>query len=334
MVAAEPRGITRRRALAVIAATAGWLAGGNAAAGRLRPVEWRGFALGTEARIVLYHPDETEAAAVLEAVAAEIERLEREFSLFRSDSSLSRLNRQGSLAQPSLDMRHLLTAALALGDRTNGAFDITVQPLWELYARHFASWPEDSSGPSADDIRAALARVNYHRVAVSASRIDLAPGAAVTLNGIAQGYITDRVADLLIRRGLTDVLVDLGELRGLGFPAGGGPWRAVIADPRRLGRTIARVPVSGRAVATSAGLGTIFDRQGRFHHLFDPKSGRCCRRWLSVSVAAARATIADAVSTALAATPAEAVPATLARCGASEAWLVDAGGGLRRVTAG
>ena len=295
--------IARRRVIRLTAVAGGLALAGPilraAAGGRPAAEIWRGTALGAEASITLYHEDAGEARRLLRAAVAELRRLEGVFSLYREDSALSRLNREGRLAVPPLELVELLAAARAFAERTGGAFDPTVQPLWRLYARHFARPGADPAGPPAAAVEAARALVGWRDLRVESTGIALARrGMAVTLNGIAQGYITDRVADLLEREGMRTVLVDLGEIRAVGRHPDGRPWRAGIRDPR--GEGLLRVlPLAGRALATSAGSGTRFDAAGRFHHLFDPRSGASAQRYLSVSVLAPRATVADALSTAL-----------------------------------
>ena len=129
------------------------------------------------------------------------------------------------------------------------------------------------------------------------------PGMAVTLNGIAQGYITDRVAALLQDAGMADVLLDIGEVRALGRHPAGRPWRVGLrhaAEPETIVRTLA---LADRAVATSAGIASPFEPSGRHHHLFDPATGRPAQAAGQVSVIAPRTTTADALSTALAVVP-------------------------------
>jgi thiamine biosynthesis lipoprotein len=94
-----------------------------------RLFEWRGTALGAETRIALYQLDETAATAAVRAAVDEVERLENEFSLYRPDSALMKLNRDGILDRPSLDMLRLLQESRRFGELTDGAFDVTVQPL-------------------------------------------------------------------------------------------------------------------------------------------------------------------------------------------------------------
>ncbi|RMD63687.1 MAG: FAD:protein FMN transferase, partial [Alphaproteobacteria bacterium] len=258
-----------------------------------------GVALGARASITLYDHDATRARALLDRAVAEIARLEAVFSLFRAESALSRLNAAGRLDDPPLDLVRLLDEARYYAHLTHGAFDPTVAPLWRLYADHFARAGADPAGPDAARVAAARALVDYRALSVTPRRIVLhRRGAAVTLNGIAQGHITDRVAELLRAAGLRHVLLDLGEVRALGTHPAGRPWRVGIADPANRARTLAMVDLDDRALATSAGAGQTFDAAGRFHHLFDPRTGRSTDRYVAVSVLAATATRADALSTA------------------------------------
>lgn len=293
-------GTGRRRFLKVAAAAAGLgLLGQGARGARAELHTWHGTALGARASIRLQHPDRDAAQALIGRVRDEIERLERVFSLYRPDSAISQLNRQGFLEAPPLDLLRLLSEARSTSERTGGAFDVTVQPLWSLNSEHFQAQEQTVGGPDAAAIEAALAAVDYRAVALDPAGIAFEKsGMAVTLNGIAQGYITDRVAELLRAAGLTDVLIDLGELRGLGRHPEGRPWDVGLKDPRHSDRLLRRLALSDAALATSAGAGTRFGG-GAHHHLFDPRSGRSSNRYLSVTVKAASATLADALSTGL-----------------------------------
>ena len=296
---------TRRRFIAIAAAAAGLplaAVGASAAAAPLH--RWSGIVLGAAAEIVLHDPDAGRAQRLIARCIAEIDRLEDVFSLYRSDSAVSRLNRDGRLAAPPLELVALLAEARSYSVRTEGAFDVTVQPLWRLYAAHFVQPGADAHGPVEADLTRAQALVDYRAVEIEPAEIRFArPGMAITLNGIAQGYITDRVATLLQDAGMTDVLLDIGEVRALGHHPDGHPWRVGLrraAEPETIARTIA---LTDRAVATSAGIASPFDANGRHHHLFDPATGRPAPGTGQVSVIAPRATTADALSTAFAVAP-------------------------------
>lgn len=299
----QPKHVSRRRMLGIVAAAAGLPLVGygvKALAPRGEFVDWSGAALGAEASMSLWHADTALSRRMIDASLTEIARLEHIFSLFDADSELSRLNRDGRLTNPSRDLVDIISTSVALSDASAGAFDITVQPLWTLYERHFAANPNVAIGPSEADIAVARALVDYRRIDFDGKQLRFAqPGMGVTLNGIAQGYITDRVADMLRDAGFEHVVAELGETRALGDHPEGRPWRMGIKDPLDPTRVARTVEITNQAMAVSGGYGTQFDPAGRNHHIFDPASGRSAARYLDVTVISARATVADGLSTAL-----------------------------------
>jgi thiamine biosynthesis lipoprotein len=273
----------RRRFLAI---TAGAAALAAALPGTAAPYRWRGIALGAPSSITLDHP---EAPRLVAAARAEIARLERIFSLYRTDSALMRLNAAGRLAEPPPELLELLGLCAAIHAATEGMFDPTIQPLWALFATRYAH----GAAPDAASIAVARSRVGWKDVRYSTAEVGFARrGMALSLNGIAQGYIGDRISDLLAAEGLTDALIDTGEVRALGGRPDGTPWRVGLAGAP------SPMPLRDRALATSAPLGTVFDVAGRIGHVFDPRTGRPGGLWESVTVTAPRAAVADALSTA------------------------------------
>jgi len=320
----EPgRRMSRRRALTMIAAAAGLpLLGrdGTAQDAGVPRYVWHGTALGARAELVVAHSDAAVARRAAALCLDEVARLERAFSLFDADSEISRLNRDSVLAAPSQDLRVLLAEARRFGTLSGGAFDVTVQPLWQIHARHFATTGADPRGPAERAVETARALVDYRGIDVARHRVGLArPGMALTLNGIAQGYITDRVADLLRDFGFDRVLVQLGEIRALDAPPDAPAWQVGVCDPEAPDRLLSRLALRDRAAATSSGLAARFDPTARHHHLFDPTTGASPQRWRSVTVVAKRATTADALSTALAVVPAEAAGGMIEAGGADYA---------------
>ena len=272
---------TRRRFLAISAAAFALPAAANAQ----QVYTWSGMALGARATIRLAHAD---APAITVRATAEIERLEDVFSLYRSDSALSRLNQNGVLDAPPFELLECLSLAGAVHQATGGLFDPTVQPLWAAYAKAASQ----SQVPDAQTIDAAMAVTGWNGVSLEAGRISLRPGMALTLNGIAQGYIADRVAGLLEAEGLQDILIDTGEFRALGQQPQGGGWPVSLAQG-------GAVALTSRALATSAPLGTVFDAAGTLGHILNPKTGlTAAPRWRGISISSNSATLADGLSTA------------------------------------
>jgi FAD:protein FMN transferase len=331
--------VTRRRFLRIAAATASCggaslLASSMPRAAEPAPAVWRGIAMGNLASIEIRHLERDRANRLLETARAEIERLEAIMSLYRPDSDLSRFNRDGALRDSPLDLVNVLAEARRFGAITNGAFDVTVQPLWQAYASYFGNPGCDPHGPGSDAIRRAVERVDYRALEIDPDAVGLGrPGMQVTLNGIAQGYITDRITELLRNEGLEHVLVDLGEIRALGTRDEVRRWQVGIENPQDRQAIVAEVPLLDRALATSGGYGFKFDAAGRFHHIFDPRTGSCPQRYASVTVIARDATTADALATACNLLTPKEIAAVLRAAGADRALLVEPNGTKRWINA-
>jgi thiamine biosynthesis lipoprotein len=288
----DPR-MTRRRALLLLAG-----AGGAAlapAAKNLLPhtgLEWRGTALGAHARMIFLGADRAAAEAALAECLAEIERLEQIFSLHRPDAEIVCLNADGRIDHPSLDLEHLLRQSLELNRRTEGLFDPTVQPLWRHYAKWFAG-DLNRDPPPPGQVAEVMAGVGMGHVRIARGRILLDAGTNLTLNGIAQGYITDRVAALLRRRGFSSVLADIGEVAALGARPDGTPFEVAVE------KSDLRVPLANGALATSSVDGLVFSGPAGLAHLLHPRTGATPSYWRSITVRSSTATLADGLSTAL-----------------------------------
>jgi len=249
--------------------------------------QWQGTALGAHARIILDHPN---AEKITQRALGEITRLENIFSLYRTESEITRLNATGHLATPSFELLECLSIAARVHRLTEGRFDPTVQPLWRVLADAFvAGQPADTA-----KITAARNSIGFDRVTFDSTGVLLASGQQITLNGIAQGYIADRIALVMRAEGVTDVLIDTGEIVAMGAPPGRDAWPVTI-----VGEVQARA-LSGRALATSAPFGTKLDGAGQIGHILDPRSGSVLTTDIrQISVSATRAALADAISTGL-----------------------------------
>ena len=293
--------LTRRRFLACCATAALSTSGCSG-----RVTRHRFYAMGAEAHITLAGAQRQTEAALL-ACRKEITAIESAFSLYDPNSMLSQLNRDGTV---STDTRFstLLSHALHMAEITSGAFDTTIQPLWQAFSK-------------GEGIEKARQLVDWRGLLMTQGKAQfMQPGMAASFNGIAQGFAADRVTAILTEHGFKNLLVNIGEFSARGAKPG-APWLLGIRDPLN-GRITAEIEPANSAIATSEPRGTMIAGNP---HIFDPLQ-RSGERWASVTVAANEAWRADALSTAIAASPVEDAEMLLAAGNATRAWLIDTSG--------
>lgn len=251
---------------------------------------WRGNAMGAEVTLRLDGAGTRQARSFFAEAERALRQTEAAFSLHR-ESELTRLNRTGLLRHPSAAMREVLDLSGRLHGATGGAFDPSVQPLWLARAM------------GADE-GAARRLTGWGRVRWDADAVRLAPGMALTFNGVAQGWATDRLAAVAASHDLASLLIDAGEQRAIGTRA----WETGIAAPE--GAILRRISLRGRALATSSGMGTRIGPQGDRSHILDPRGDRLPHG--TVAVSAPLAALADGLSTAFCVMDAAGMRAALA----------------------
>jgi thiamine biosynthesis lipoprotein len=265
-----------------------------ARARELKVFSLSGRALGTKVSLLVLHQDPELAQAALADALEEVQGVDRLMSLYRDDSQLVALNRDGELSQPDARLLEVLRFSRDLADRTEGAFDVTVQPLWLAFTQAKAR----GGLPAEDEIRALRAKVDWRGLEVTDEAVRLRPGMSVTLNGVAQGYAADRALLAVRRHGVEHALLDAGEFDTLGRKADNKVWTLGVQDPRNADALAARLAVDGRALATSGDYETYFTPDFVNHHIFDPATGHSPTQLSSTSVLAPNALQADGLSTA------------------------------------
>lgn len=262
---------------------------------------WKGRAFGADIAMTIRGPQDTATAALVaaRAVIAEIEAL---CSLYDPNSALSELNLNGGLAAPDPRLLEVMVAADMAHKLTAGLFDPTVQRLWQVVAQN--KKPHEYHDT-----------IGWDRVQYGPDNITLDHMQALTFNGIAQGYATDKVTEVLIAHGLDDVLVNIGEHRGVG-----GPWQLSLHDPDHGDLGLRRVNTG--AIATSSPKATPLGRDGHIIH------GTAQVQWSTVSVEAPNATLADSLSTALVLAPRDQIEAIKDQADVTRITLVDFDGDL------
>ncbi len=300
-----PRGGGRARVLAVVVA-ASTAAAGLALQGSepaLRRFEFNEPHMGTTVRLVLYAGAEEAAHEAARAAFARVAALDARLSDYRSDSELSRLGGRAGRGPVAVsdDLRAVLSAALELSRRSDGAFDATAGALTRLWRRARRL----SELPARDDVERAREASGHRRIRLDAAAGTVtvtAPGLRFDVGGIAKGFAGDEALGVLGARGVPRALVTIG-----GDVVAGAPppdrraWRVDVAalDAARGPRE--SLDLAGAAVSTSGDAEQWMTAGGvRYSHVIDPRSGWPVTGHTSVTVVARRGIDADSLSTALA----------------------------------
>jgi len=240
-------------------------------------------------------------------VQAQVEQLLREvdeqMSTWRADSAISRFNAlpADSCAPMPLPVLALVTFGERLARDSDGAFDLTVEPLMNLWG--FGPQSRAQQVPSAEQIAAARQRVGYQHLRVDGQQLCKDIALQVDLNSIAAGYTVDRIAMQLGKLGIRSYLLDVtGELKAAGKKPDGSAWKIAVEAPREDVRQAQQVlTLDGWGVSTSGDYHNYFERDGqRYSHTLDPHTGApITHRLAEVTVLDPSALRADGLSTLL-----------------------------------
>lgn len=284
--------MNRRRCLSLLSATgaASLLGNGCQRGVREEVTRWRGVLFNSDVDMAVHAMPPALAEPLIRNCELEMQRLEKLFSLYLPDSPLSRLNRTGRLDNPPPELVDLVRKALLVAERSGGAFDPTIQPYW-TWLRETV----ETTGAIDPEAQAQfLEKVDFRQVRCGEEELSFGrEGMALTLNGLSQGWITDRATKILRDGGAQHCLVNLGEFYGLGTQPSGKDW--IVGLRGVEGEEIA---LRDRALAVSSGAGLYFGTGDRRNHIIDPRTGDCVEARKVVAVTAPEAWLADALSTA------------------------------------
>lgn len=284
--------LNRRRFLQITVATsAAVISSLGSLAQASGPTIWRGIVLGAEASIRIYG-DQDKAHLAIKAALSVIKEEEAELSIYDPHSCLSQLNEMGALTvteKRGASVHRLAVQSKAIHQKTNGLFDPTIQPLFKAYA-------ENKGHPTKVRLERAKALVGIDKVETSnSSRLTFRQkGMALTFNGIAQGFMTDKVRRSLDALGYHHALINIGE-----YSAGTHSAKIGVADAK--GDIFDIAVLQNQAIATSSPAGYVFP--DGTSHILHPNGRKLRPTWDTVSVVADNAALADGYSTALALAP-------------------------------
>jgi thiamine biosynthesis lipoprotein len=253
--------------------------------------------MGTEISVYLWHDDGAAGQAALEAVFAEVSRINSLMSTYLADSEISTINRDAATqAVPVGDeLLGLILRSQDISVLTLGAFDITYDSVGQHYDFR------EQRRPDQETIRNELPSIDYRLIKVDrdSGTVRFAQeGVRINLGGIAKGYTVERSAALLRRRGVRHAIVTAGGDTRLIGDRRGKPWMVGVRDPRKEGKVAVTLPLEDEAISTSGDYERYFDEDGqRYHHIIQPDTGVPAGGVHSATIVGPDAVITDALST-------------------------------------
>jgi thiamine biosynthesis lipoprotein len=259
-------------------------------------------AMGSLFEIYLAGRDRESLVGAAEEALEEVERLDRQLSHYREDSDISRLNQHATRQWVRLEPRlyHLFKRCAALSEATEGAFDITTDPLTRLWGFYRG----EGRIPSEEEIRAALENVGMYRILFDDEDHLIyftAPQLSLNLGAVGKGYAIDCAVETLRFYHISNAVLHGGQstIYALGAPPDADAWEFILRDPRDHETPVETVYLRDQAISTSGSYEQFFEAQGvRYSHIIDPLTGAPTQGMLSVSVIAPSAADSDALSTA------------------------------------
>ena len=247
---------------------------------------------------VVVYTDEGIAEEAISAAFTRMEEIERIATIWDSEGEAFKLNRDGYLDVPSDELSELIKLSLYYSELTEGSFDITVQPLLDLWAGGL--WRERKEVQQSK-INETLRLIGSDMIGIDGNRIYFkTEGMKITLGGIAKGYAVDEALRVLQGMGIKHALVNAGgDIGTIGSRQDGGLWTVALVNPDDITQSLATFRFSGKAIATSGNYVRYFDPEARVHHIIDPHTGFSAPGTISVTIIAESTTQADALSTAV-----------------------------------
>ncbi|MFA5450411.1 MAG: FAD:protein FMN transferase [Dehalococcoidales bacterium] len=253
--------------------------------------------MGTFVSITLYATDEDTASAAIEAAFERMQEIEQAASIYSETAEAYRLNEQGFIDSPSADLKKLVELSIEYGELTNGFFDITVQPVLELWEGGL--WSETPQ-VQQERVNEAMKLVGYNKIVPGANSITMSEGMEITLGGIAKGFAAGEALKVLENLGIKHAVVNAGgDSATLGDKPDGTAWKATLVNPDNTNESIVSFALEGESIATSGNYARYFDPAKKVSHILNPRTGYSISECISVTIITRQAELADALATAV-----------------------------------
>ena len=258
------------------------------------------YMLGSPFEMTVVAKDTIQGNIYIDMAVAEVKRIENLISDWIPTTQISQVSKNSGIQPVKVDKEvyDLVERAIKVSQLTSGAFDIS-------YASMDKIWKFDGSMkamPTPEAIKQSVARIGCQKIVLDAKAQTIylkEKGMKLGLGGIGQGYIADKIKDLLLSKGCTSGIVNVsGDIHAWGYQTTGKPWTVAIVNPMNKNKVFATFPIENSSVETSGSYEkfVVFDGK-RYSHIIDPRTGYPAQGVVSVSVFAKQTEIADALAT-------------------------------------
>ena len=258
------------------------------------------YMLGSPFEMTVVAKDTIQGNIYIDMAVAEVKRIENLISDWIPTTQISQVSKNSGIQPVKVDKEvyDLVERAIKVSQLTSGAFDIS-------YASMDKIWKFDGSMkamPTPEAIKQSVARIGYQKIVLDAKAQTIylkEKGMKLGLGGIGQGYIADKIKDLLLSKGCTSGIVNVSaDINAWGYQTTSKPWTVAIVNPMNKNKVFATFPLENSSVETSGSYEkfVVFDGK-RYSHIIDPRTGYPAQGVVSVSVFAKQTEIADALAT-------------------------------------
>jgi FAD:protein FMN transferase len=254
--------------------------------------------IGTYVNIIIYATTAQKPDTIIDDAFKELDNLSGIFSNYDPQSSISVLNAQGYIDNPPAELEDIIKLSVEYNEITEGAFEITVDPVLQLWSGGLWKEPEDKQKQKVNE---ALEYVGSDMIEIKPGRISFEKeGMSATLGGVAKGYIVDKMLEYLKGRGIKNAIINAGgDIATMGKKPDGGKWIVSLENPDNTKEKLVTFALEDTAVATSGNYYRYFDPEKEVSHIIDPRTGYTSNLCISSTIIAGNATVADILATAV-----------------------------------
>jgi len=253
--------------------------------------------MDTTVTITVVSSNETSAIEIIDNAFEKIKYIDELMNNYDNSSEISILNKDDKVTNADPELVSVIDRSIYYSEKSNGAFDISIQPILDLWASKYAPGGTNQP-PTSDEINQTLKLVNYSAIIVEGNNVSMKEGMKITLGGVAKGYAVDVAIESLKSDGISSGFVNAGgDGRYIGTKPDGSLWRVGLQNPDKSGDAVTIMNIRDVAVATSGNYERYFSDEAKVSHIADPRTGYPSSNLISSTVIAKTAMDADALAT-------------------------------------